>query len=125
MNKMIMERVRCMRLHVGLPLQFWDDVVNIVVYSINKGPSSALDGGIPEETWIGKHVTYSFMRTFGCESFVHTDKDDRTKLEDKSKKCTFIGYEIDDFGYRLWDYEKIKIIRTRDVVFNEKFMYKD
>ena len=49
-------------------------------------------------------VKYSFLGTFGCESFVHIDKDDRTKLESKSKKCTFIGYGVDDFGYRLWDF---------------------
>ena len=60
-----------------------------------------MDGGIPEEAWIGKHVKYSFLRNFGCEAFVHIDKDYRTKLDDKSKKCTFIGYEVDDFGYRL------------------------
>ena len=78
-----------------------------------------------QRAWTGKQVKYSFFRTFGCESFVHIDKDDRTILEAKSKKCTFIGYEVDDFGYRLWDYEKCKIIRNRDVVFNEKVMYKD
>ena len=49
----------------------------------------------------------------------------KTKLEEKSKKCTFIGYIINDFGYRLYDYENHKIIRSRDVVFNEKVMYKD
>ena len=100
-------------------LTFWDDVVDIVVYLINRGPSSALDGGIPEEGWIGKKVNYSFMRTFGCEAFVHIDKENRTKLEAKSKKCTFIGYGDDDFGDLLWDYENHKIIRSRDVVFNE------
>ena len=89
------------------------------------GPSSDLDGGIPKEAWTGKQVKYSFLRTFGCEAFVHIDKHDRTKLEDKSKKCTFIGYGIDDFCYCLWDYEKLKIIRSRDVVFNENVMYKD
>ena len=51
-------------------------------------------------------------------------KKNRSKLEAKSKKCTFIGYEVDDFGYRLWDYEKWKIIRSRDLVFNENVMYK-
>ena len=56
MNKMIMERARCMRLHAGLPLQFWADAVNTIVYLINRGPSSALDGGIPEEAWTGKQV---------------------------------------------------------------------
>ena len=50
------------------------------------------------------------MRTFGGEAFVHIDKDDRTNLEAKSKKCTFIGYGVDDFGYCLWDYENHKIL---------------
>ena len=101
MNITIMERARCMRLHAGLPLQFWADAINIVVYLINRGPSTTLDGGITKEAWTGKQVKYSFLRTFGCEAFVHIDKDDRTKLEAKSKKCTFIGYGVDDFGYRL------------------------
>ena len=93
-----MERARCMRLRVGFPLQFWADAVDIAVYLINRGPSSALDGGIPEEAWTGKKVNYSFLKTFGCEAFVHIDKENRTKLEAKSKKCTFIGYGVDDFG---------------------------
>ena len=56
MNRTIMDRARCMRLHAGLPLQFWVDGVDIVVYLINRGPSSSLDGGILEEAWIGKKV---------------------------------------------------------------------
>ena len=60
------------------------------------------------------------MRTFGCKAFVCIDKENRTKLEAKSNKCTFIGYRVDDYGYLLWDYENHKIIRSRDVVFNEK-----
>jgi hypothetical protein len=125
MNKTIMERARSMRLHAGFPLQFWVDVVDTVVYLINKGPSSSLDGGILEEAWTGKKVNYSFLKTFGCEEFVHIDKENRKKLEAKSKKCTFIGYGVNDFGYLLWDYENHKIIRSIDVIFNEKGMYKD
>jgi hypothetical protein len=83
-----------------------------------------LNGGIPEEEWNGKKVKYCFLRTFGCEAFVHIDKENRTKLEEKSKKCTFIEYGVNDFGYLLWDYENHKIIRSRDVIFNEKVMYK-
>ena len=84
-----------------------------------------MDGGIPKEAWTHKKVNYSFLITFGCEAFVHIDIENKTKLESKSKKCTFIGYGVDDFGYRLWNYENHKIIRSRDVVFNEKVMYKD
>ena len=101
-----------MRLHVGFPLQFWADVVDIVFYLINKGPSSSLDGGIPEEAWTWKKVNYSFLKPFGCEAFAHINKENRTKLEAKSKKCTFIGYGANDFFYHLYDYENHKIIRA-------------
>ena len=125
MNRTITERARCMRLHAGLPLQFWVDVVDAAVYLINRGPSSSLDGGILEEAWTGKKVKYSFLKTFGCEAFSHINKANRTKLEAKSKKCTFIGYGVNDFSYRLYDYENLKIIRSRNVIFNEKVLYKD
>ena len=39
--------------------------------------------------------------------------------------CAFIGYEVNDFGYHLWDYENHKIIRSIDVVLNEKVLQKD
>jgi hypothetical protein len=65
------------------------------------------------------------LKTFGCESFVHIDKENRTKLEEKSKKCTFIGYGVNDFLYILWDYENNKIIGSIYIIFNEKVMYKD
>jgi transposase InsO family protein len=38
MNMKIMERARSMRLHVGFLLQFRIDVIDTVVYLINKGP---------------------------------------------------------------------------------------
>jgi hypothetical protein len=121
----IMERARSMRLYVGFPLQLWEDDVDTSIYLINRGPSRSLDGGIIEEAWTSKKVNYSFFKTFICESFVHIDKENRRKLEAKSKKCTFIGYDVNDFGYLLWDYENKKIIRSRDVIFNGKVMYKD
>ena len=58
MNRTIMECERCMILHARFPLQFWADAVNTVVYLINRGPSSALNGGILEKEWIGKKVNY-------------------------------------------------------------------
>ena len=64
MNRTIMEHARSMRLHVGLPLHFWADAINIVVYLINRVPSTPLDGGIPEETWTGKKGNYSFLKNY-------------------------------------------------------------
>ena len=38
MNKTIMECARCMIFHAGFPLQFWEGVINMIVYLINRGP---------------------------------------------------------------------------------------
>ena len=43
----------------------------------------------------------------------------------KSKKCVFLGYgEPGEMGYRLWDPEARKIVRSNDVFFNEDKMHK-
>jgi hypothetical protein len=47
MNRTIMEHARSMRLHVGFPVQLWEDVVDIVVYLINRRTLRYLVGGIP------------------------------------------------------------------------------
>ncbi|KAH9288193.1 hypothetical protein KI387_032310, partial [Taxus chinensis] len=57
--------------------------------------------------------------------FVHVDKENRKKVEAKSKRCTFIGYGSGDFNFRFWDLENSKIIRSHDVELNEKRMYRD
>ncbi|KAK3023141.1 hypothetical protein RJ639_043980 [Escallonia herrerae] len=124
MNRTIMERARCMRIHADLPLQFWAAAVDTAVYLINRSPASALHGGIPEEEWLGKPVNYSFLKVFGCIAYAHIDKEERKKLDSKSQKCVFIGYGGDEYGYRLWDYEHNKIIRSRDVIFDESRLYK-
>ena len=73
MNKTIMERARSMRLHVRLSLNIWVEVINTIVYLINRGPSTPLGCGILEEAWTDKKVSYSFLKTFSCEAFVHID----------------------------------------------------
>ncbi|KAL8115253.1 hypothetical protein AgCh_021912 [Apium graveolens] len=50
---------------------------------------------------------------------------DRDKLDPKEKKCIFIGYGSDDMGYRFWDELTKKVVRSRDVTFNDNAVYKD
>ena len=50
---------------------------------------------------------------------MHIPKEQRSKLDDKATLCIFIGYGDEEFGYRLWDSEKQKIVRSRDIMFHE------
>ena len=52
-------------------------------------------------------------------------KDDRRKLESRSRKCVFLGYGPDgEIRYRLWDPEHRQIVQSSDVVFNKSAMHK-
>ena len=96
-----MENARSMRLHARLPLYMSVKAVNTTIYLINRGPSTPLGCGIPEEAWTSKKVSFSFLKNFGCEAFSHIDSENKTKLEAKSRKCVFFGYGINEFGDRL------------------------
>ncbi|KAE8668800.1 TBC1 domain family member 15-like [Hibiscus syriacus] len=125
MNKTLNKRAISMRIHVGLPKLLWAEAINTAAYLVNRGPSVPLDGGIPNEVWGEKEINLSHLRVFGCISYVHINSAERSKLDAKSNKCVFVGYGGDEFGYQFWDYENQKIIRSRDVIFNENVMYKD
>jgi hypothetical protein len=48
-----------------------------------------------------------------------------SKLDAKSRKCYFIGYEDEAFRYRFWDDQNRKIIRSMNVTFNENVVFKN
>ncbi|CAA7059133.1 unnamed protein product [Microthlaspi erraticum] len=125
MNRTIVERVRCLISQSGLSMTFWGEALSTVVHVLNLSPSSPLNGDIPERVWTGKDVSYDHLRVFGCKAFVHIPKDERSKLEMKSRQCVFIGYGQDEFGYRFYDPVEKKLVRSRDVVFMEDQTIKD
>jgi hypothetical protein len=125
MNMTLNERARSMRLHAGLPKTFWADTISTDAYLINKGPSAPLGHRLLEEVWSGKEVNLSHLKVFCCVSYVYIESDARSKLDAKSKKCYFIGYGDEAFGYRFWDDQSQKIIRSMNVTFNENVVYKN
>ena len=40
-------------------------------------------------------------------------------MDNKSKRCNFIGYKDGLKGYKLWNPETRKVVYSRDVVFRE------
>ncbi|KAJ4721959.1 Retrovirus-related Pol polyprotein from transposon TNT 1-94 [Melia azedarach] len=119
MNRTLVERVRCLISQAGLSKSFWGEALSTAAHVINLSPSIPLQLEVPERIWSGKEVCYDYLRVFGCRAFVHIPKDERSKLDVKTKQCIFLGYGQDEFGYRLYDPVNKKIIRSRDVVFME------
>ena len=62
------------------------------------------------------------LETLKLQSLFHIIKDERSKLDDKPKQCIFLGCNHLDFGYKLWDLLNKKIIRSKDIVFDDKLV---
>ncbi|KAL4582349.1 hypothetical protein LXL04_006896 [Taraxacum kok-saghyz] len=123
MNRTIVEKVRCMLSMAKLSKPLWGEAVLTACYLINRSPSVPLNFEVPEKIWTGKYISYSHLRVFGCKAFAHVSSELRKKLDLKSTPCIFIGYGDEEFGYKLWDPELKKVIRSKDVVFYENQYY--
>ena len=102
-----------------LPKHFWDEALYIAVHVINLSSAVALNGEVSDKIWFGKNVRYDHLRVFGRKAYVHVPKDERSKLDAKTRQCIFIGYGQNEFGYKFFDPVEKKIVRSRDVKFME------
>ena len=56
---------------------------------------------------------------------MHIPKDERSKLDAKSRQYVFLGYGQDEFGYRFYDPMEKKLVKSRYVVFMEDQTIRD
>ena len=70
-HKTILARFRCMLNHVGLPNSFWEKVVSIVFYCINRSPSTAIGFKTSQEVWSGMKANYNELKTFSCIAYAY------------------------------------------------------
>ena len=56
---------------------------------------------------------------FGCIAYIDVPDELRTKLNPKVEKCVFIGYLLEQKGYKFYDSVMRQMRVSRDVVFNK------
>ncbi len=120
MNRTLVESIRSMLSDAKLPPKFWAEALSTALYLRNRSPTKALFKMTPFEAWTGNRPDVEKLRVFGCSAHAHISKDERRKLDPKSRKCLLLGYGTATKGYRLYDPQLKKVFYSRDVVFNEK-----
>lgn len=119
-NMTIMNAVRSMLSERNVPKAFWSEATKWCVYIQNRSPTAAVEGVTPEEAWSGNKPVVEHFRIFGCVAHVHIPDQRRIKLDDKSKKCMFLGVSDESKAWRLYDPVLKKIVVSKDVVFEEE-----
>lgn len=118
-NQSVMSMARCLLKAKAMPSTFWGEAVCTAVFILNRSPTKALQGKTPYEVWHGKKPAVHFMRTFGCIAHVKVTRPHAKKLDDRSIKMVFVGYEPGTKGYRVYNPENGRLYVTRDVIFDE------
>ncbi|XP_019200274.1 PREDICTED: uncharacterized protein LOC109193901 [Ipomoea nil] len=117
---------RALRFQSGLPMEFWGHCVLHACYTINKLPSPILDGNTPFGILFGKQVIYDQFRTFGCLCYGATIAQGRNKMQQRARKCVFLGIPANVKGYLLYDIIDRDFFVSRDVHFYEQnFPFKE
>ena len=109
---------RCLLLDAKLPKRMWTYAVMASVYIRNRCFNPRL-GKTPYEALIGKQPNLSGMHVFGstCYAFIQNAK----KLDARSRKGIFVGYDKGSPSYLVYYPESDKVEKVRCVKFSDSF----
>lgn len=100
-----------------MPKWFWSEAANWACFILNRCATTSVEDKVPKEAWSGHTPNVDFLKIFGCIGYVHVPTQLRTKLDNKSIKCIFLGISIESKAYRMYDPVQQKVIISKDVVF--------
>lgn len=104
----------------GLSNSYWAEAIRIVVYILNRIPTSSLDGITPFEAGHDIRSNVTYFRVFGYLSYVHVTRKHRQKIDPKSEPCIFFSYCETSKAYRLYNPKTHKVVVSRDVIFDKR-----
>jgi len=101
----------------GLPKYFWAQALHTATHILNRCPTKALK--IRHQLKLEVELI-SHFNIFGCICCAHVNAEKRTKLDEKSQKCVFLGYSDVTKVYKLLHVKTKKLVVSRDIIFDEK-----
>ena len=87
----------------NLPHVYWTEAIHTAIYITNKTPTMTIHNVTPKEKYTRQKLDLSHMKLFGCIAYVHVLDKLHTKLDPKAQKCVFIGYSLEQKGYKCYN----------------------
>lgn len=122
-NRFLLEITRALMIESQVPKIFWSEALVTATYLVNRLPTRALSLKTPLQALSKFHKLPSTLtlepHVFGCSVFVHIPKTERSKIDPCAEKCVFVGYGINQHGYRCYSPNKRHMFITMDCDFLE------
>lgn len=119
-GKHLLVRARSIRIHSRQPYDLWPEHVRCACVLSNRTPMEKLQWKTPFEIVYGKKPTIHYLVSPGSRAYV-LNKSIPKNL--KTDPRAFVGYHVGYEGtniYRIWIPSQKRVIRSRDVQFDEK-----
>lgn len=105
--------------HSHMPLAYWPDAFNFAIFLINRMPTRALSNVSPLGNPFSKTTRLLIFTCIWVCLLPMLRPYTRNKLEFRSTKCVFIGYNLNHKGYCCLDPCTGRVFLSRNVVFDE------
>jgi hypothetical protein len=118
-HRTLANAARSMMFDALAPRTLWGQAFLAAGYLLNLSPSRRQNGKTPHELWYGRKPNVAHLRVWGCKAYAKVPEPLRTKLDDKSIEGILVGY-TSDANYVIYvPSGPGRLIRSRDVVFDE------
>ncbi|XP_066358327.1 uncharacterized protein [Miscanthus floridulus] len=95
------------------------EAVTTAVYLLNRSSSKSIGGKTPYELWMGSAPDVHHLRTFGCVAHVKNTTPNLKKLDDRSHRMIFIGYDPGSKAYRIYGMATRRVHISRNIIFDK------
>ena len=119
-NRTLLEMTRSILKHLSVPNLMWGESVRHSTYLINRIATRSLEEKTPYEVLRSRKPNISHIRVFGCVCYARTEAAGRKKLDDRLGTLVHLGTEPAFKAYRLIDPISMKIVVSRDIIFDEE-----
>ena len=109
---------RCLLSQGNLDKTYWVRALATAAYIRNMSIGASTEK-TPFQLFKGKEPDFQRLKVFGCLAYVLKRKGQLKKLDQRSTKAKFIGYEDCSKAYIVQELETKRVIRARNVVFDE------
>ncbi len=111
---------RSLLIQAKLPKRYWVKALSTAAHIRNiTVTANSNQGKSPFELFTGKPPRRNHLRVFGCTAYVMKRKINLKKLDSRSVKAKFIGYDDKSTAYILQEFDSKKVIKARNVIFKE------
>lgn len=122
-NRQLMEVVCASLFGMNVSRLYWGEAVKSATYLINRTPSRVIKFQNTHQK-LQKLLSIPSMpnlvpQVFGCITYVHVLKLQRSKLDPRARKYIFVGYAEFQKGYRCYDPLTNTVHTSLDVSFRE------